>query len=160
MFAWIRYRYKLARLKISHREQAKPLLEEWETARKGNKPVEERDKVWSSLEDKVDRYRDELATLQTHYLADLASKWLIPLPEMSDAATLGNPDPSSKWRRSKTYAGLILTDDAIRELRLALRADHRERLEIVRSWVGTIVPGFTGLIGVIIGLLAVILGRR
>ena len=150
MFAWIRYRYKLARLEISHRKQAKPLLEEWETARKGNEPVEERDKVWSRLGDKLDRYHDEKATLQTHYLGDLASKRLIPLPEMGDAAILENPDPSSKWRRSKTYAGLILTHDAIRELRLALRADRRERLEIVRSWV---VPILTGVVGFVIGLL-------
>jgi hypothetical protein len=80
MFAWFRYRYKLARIEISHRKQAKSLLEEWETARKGNKPVKERDKVWSRLEDKVVRYHDEKATLQTHYLGDLASKRLIPLP--------------------------------------------------------------------------------
>jgi hypothetical protein len=150
MFAWIRYRYKLARLEISHRKQAKPLLEEWETARKGNEPVEERDKVWSRLEDKVVRYHDEKATLQTHYLGDLASKRLIPLPEMGDTAFRENPDPSSKWRRSKTYAGLILTHDAIRELRLALRADRRERLEIVRSWV---VPILTGVLGFVIGSL-------
>jgi len=69
---------------------------------------------------------------------------------MGDAAILENPDPSSKWRRSKTYAGLILTHDAIRELRLALRADRRERLEIVRSWV---VPILTGVVGFVIGLL-------
>ena len=150
MFAWFRYRYKLARLEISHRKQAKPLLEEWETARKGNKPVEERDKVWSRLEDKVVRYHDEKATLQTHYLGDLASKRLIPLPEMGDTAFRENLDPSSKWRRSKTYAGLILTHDAIRELRLALRADRRERLEIVRSWV---VPILTGVLGFVIGSL-------
>jgi hypothetical protein len=79
---------------------------------------------------------------------------------MSEAAVLGRPEQDSKWRRGVTYVGLILTDDGIRELRVALRADRRERLEIIRSWVATIVPGLTGLIGVIIGLLAIILGRR
>jgi len=108
----------------------------------------------------VERHRDEEATLQTHYLCDLAAKRLIPLPEMSDAALLGKPERSSKWRQGTTYVGLILTDEGLRELHVALRNDRRERLEIVRSWVATIVPGLTGLIGVIIGLLAVILGRR
>jgi hypothetical protein len=53
-----------------------------------------------------------------------------------------------------------LTEEGVTELRLALRADRRERLEILRSWTATIVTTLTGLIGVIIGLLAVILGRR
>jgi hypothetical protein len=34
----------------------------------------------------------------------------------------------------------------------------RDQGEIVRSWVATIVPGLTGLIGVLIGLPAVVLG--
>lgn len=96
-------------------------------------------------------------TLQTHYLSDLAAKRLIPLPEWSEAALLGKPEPSSKWRRSQTYAGLILSADAIRELGVALRTDSRERLEIVRSWVAIIVPGLIGIIGALIGLLAVVL---
>jgi hypothetical protein len=108
----------------------------------------------------VERHRDEEATLQTHYLCELAAKRLIPLPEMSDAAVLRKPERTSKWRQGATYAGLILTDEGLREVHLAIRTDRRERLEIVRSWVATIVPGLTGLIGVIIGLLAVILGRR
>jgi hypothetical protein len=37
---------------------------------------------------------------------------------------------------------------------------NRERLEILRSWITTVITGLAGLIGVIIGLLAVILGRR
>jgi hypothetical protein len=50
----------------------------------------------------------------------------------------------------KSLGAFILTHDAIRELRLALRADRRERLEIVRSWV---VPILTGVLGFVIGSL-------
>jgi hypothetical protein len=150
MFDWFHYRYKLARLQRAHRKAR---------ARKEAKSDDEKGEALSAFMDIINRYRDEEATLQTHYLCDRAVKRLIPLPEMSEAAVVLG-ERSSKWRRSTTYGGLILTDDAIRELRAALRADRRERLEIVRSWVATIVPGLTGLIGVIIGLLAVILGRR
>jgi hypothetical protein len=82
---------------------------------------------------------------------------------MSEADLRERPKPSSKWRLKAHSEGLVLTDDAIRELHVALRADRRERLEIVRSWVATISPGLTGLtglIGAIIGLLAFFLGRR
>lgn len=59
MIDWIRYRYKLARLEIAHRNEVKPLLSEWERVRKDNKSAEERDEVWSRLESKVSRYHDE-----------------------------------------------------------------------------------------------------
>jgi hypothetical protein len=111
--------------------------------------MNERERLW-----------DEEAALQSTYLSNLAAKRLIPLPEMSDAALLGKPERSSKWKQPRHSVGLILSDDGIRELQVALRADRRERLEIVRTWVATIVPGLTGLIGVIIGLLAIILGHR
>jgi hypothetical protein len=160
MFDWFRYRYELARLQRAHRKAEVPLEEEYQRARKDAKSDDEKGEALSAFMDVIDRYRDEEATFQTHYLCDRAAKRLIPLPEKSEAALFGNPERSSKWRRSTTYAGLILTDESIRELHAALRADRRERLEIVRSWVATIVPGLTGLVGVIIGLLAVILGRR
>jgi hypothetical protein len=160
MFDWLRYRHKLARLQLAHRKEGIRLEEEYQRATKAATSNDERGEALSAFMTEIERLRDERATLQSHYLCDLAAKRLIPLPEMSEATVLGRPEQASKWRRGVTYAGLILTDDGIRELRVALRADRRERLEIIRSWVATIVPGLTGLIGVIIGLLAIILGRR
>ena len=118
------------------------------------------DDLWEKLSDQVEARRDRIALLETNYLVSKAEKSLLPIPEISDATLLGAPDPAGQWRSSKHTIQTLLTDEGIRELRQALRADRRERLEIVRSWVATIVPGLTGLIGVIIGLLAVILGRR
>lgn len=60
---------------------------------------------------------------------------------------------NDKWRNAKNSAIFYLNDDGIRELRIALRADLRERLDLDRSWLTSL----TGLIGVIIGLLAIIL---
>jgi|SRR6516164_9115082 hypothetical protein len=153
MFDWLRYRYKLARLQIARRKHIKVTSEE-------SKP-DMRDfyeTYWQQL--------DEVATLQTDYFSDLAAKRLIPIPKRTRGFLMGDivgePDPDSKWRRAKTGRHL-LTDEALRELRVALRADRRERLEIVRAWIAAIGPGLaglTGLIGAIIGLLVVILGRR
>jgi hypothetical protein len=156
MLDWLLYRYKLARLQRANHKALIPLEKEYRAA----KSDDERSEAFAGIMPEVERHRDEEATLQTHYLCELAAKRLIPLPEMSDAAVLGKPERTSKWRQGVTHAGLILADEGLRELHLAIRNDRRERLEIVRSWVATIVPGLTGLIGVIIGLLAVILGRR
>src|SRR5215471_18780615 len=157
MFDWLRYRHKLARLRLGHRKALLPLEKEYRRAQQDPKSEDEEGEALAALMDEVESHRDQAATLQTHHLCDLASKRLIPLPEMSEAALLGRPERSSKWKNSKHYAGLILTDDGIRDLRLALQVERRERLEIVRSWVSTIVPGLTGLVGVMIGLLAIIL---
>jgi hypothetical protein len=73
-------------------------------------------------------------------LGDVAAKRLIPLPGMSDEVVPRKPEPSSKWRRTAS-SHFVLTDEAIREIRLALRADRRDRLEIVRSWVVPILAG-------------------
>jgi hypothetical protein len=157
---WVRYRYELRRAQLANRQELNLLHEEYRKARKDSNSREQIDEIFSRILAKARQYQDEQASVQTSYLCDLAVKRLIPIPDMSDATVLGKPEPSSKWRRRTDDARLVLTDEALRELRLALRADRRERLEIVRSWVATIVPGLTGLIGVIIGLLAVILGRR
>lgn len=149
MFDWLRYRYKLARLQIAGRKQLKVASELIKPAIKDFYV-----QYWQRLE--------ELATLQTDYFSNLASKRLIPIPERSTEFLLGGSNPNSKWRRAKTGRHL-LTDEVLRELRVAVRAERRERLEIVRTWVVTIVPGFTaltGLIGAIIGLLAFISGRH
>ena len=140
MLDWFHYRYKLARLQRAHRKARVPLEGEYQRTLKDAKPDDERGEAISALMDEIEHYHDEEADLQSQYLCNRAAKRLIPLPEMSDAALLGNPEPSSKWRRKPNYPGLILTNDGIRELRVALRADRRERLEIVRSWVATIVP--------------------
>ena len=142
MFDWLRYRYNLARLQRAHRTALIPLREEYQRATEDAKSDDERHKALLAYVAENGRLRDEEAALQSDYLWSVATKRLIPVPEMS---------------------GPVLTDEDMRELRAALRAARRECLEIVRSWVGTvatIVTGLTGLIGVIIGLLAFIQGHR
>jgi hypothetical protein len=146
MLDWLLYRYNLARLQRANRKALIPLEKEHRAAKSDN----ERSEAFAGLMPEVERHRDEEATLQTHYLCELAAKRLIPLPEMSDAAVLRKPERSSKWRQGTAYAGLILTDEGLRELRLALRNDHRERLEIVRSWI---VPVLTAVLGYLLGFL-------
>src|ERR1700730_12960560 len=93
---------------------------------------------------------DRIGILQTEYLTSLAEKRLISVPEGSlPLDKCGN----DKWRTAKQGGILYLNSDGIRELHVAIRADRRERLELIRSWLTSL----TGLIGAIIGLLAIIL---
>jgi hypothetical protein len=161
MLDWLRYRYELAKLKKQNAQQLAPLDDAYFTARRAKKPRDEMNPLWEKLLDEHGVNRDRIALLETNYLTEQAQKCLLPIPAPQDATVLGEPgDTSDRWRRSENCYELLLSEEGLRELRLALRADRRERLEIVRSWVATIVPGLTGLIGVLIGLAAIILGRR
>jgi hypothetical protein len=142
MLDWLRYRYKLARLRRAHQKALAPLREEYQRAKS--------DEAFSSIMEEMDYYHDRQTVLQTRYLSDVASKRLIPLPEMSEEFLLGQISSTKNWRRPEHGRMPLLTDDAIRELSLALRNDWRERLEIVRSWV---VPVLTAALGYLLGLL-------
>jgi hypothetical protein len=168
MLDWLRYRRDLARTKKRNAKDLEPLERAYVAAfRAQNKPRSEIDELREKWLDQVGFNSDRIKHLETDYLTSQAQKHLVPFPpfpqEILDAdreILRDDIDLSAKWAQSSVGPEMVLTDESVKELRLALRADRRERLEIVRSWVATIVPGLTGLIGVIIGLLAVILGRR
>jgi hypothetical protein len=109
-------------------------------------------------------FRERIAYLETNRLLTLARKYHLPTPELDREALLGHPDPNSQWQRPRELHlevwKLILRPMARMELQSAIRAARKERLETVRLWITTIVPGLTGLLGVIVALLAIVLGRR
>jgi hypothetical protein len=148
MFDWLRYRYQLSRL---HKE-GRALKKAHEHALKQHIPENEVDQLLFSMRDDLQIHDDKLGILQTEYLTSLAEKRLIPVPQGSLPLDERGND---KWRTTKHGGFVYLNSDGIRELRVAIRADRRERLELIRSWL----TGLTGLIGVIIGLLAIILKR-
>lgn len=98
--------------------------------------------------------------LETQYLLVMANNNLVPTPGITANDMLGKSEPGSRWRLAEESKDMMLNSDGRRELLRAINDDRRERIERWRLWIATIVPGLTGLIGVIIGLLAVILGRR
>ena len=89
---------------------------------------------------------DDIVQLVSNYLQSEANKHFISAPRFN--LVDGN------WELSDISNRVRLSQDAIRELRSAIRAEQKESSELIRSWL----TGLTGLIGVLIGLLAVILG--
>jgi hypothetical protein len=91
---------------------------------------------------------DDIHQLLSTYLISEAERHFVPIPKFEFS--------SGKWERSRVSDRDRLTENGIRELRSAIRAERKEGSELARSWL----TGLTGLIGVLIGLLAIILGRR
>jgi hypothetical protein len=127
VFDWLRYRYNLAALQRYHRRDFRDLRKR-----------RNEDGQLERFDNMMQAHRMTLAHLQTNYLCNLAEKRLVQIPE------------AEAWIDYEPLAISVLTNEAMRELRVALRADRRERFEIVRSWV---VPILTGVLGFVIGLL-------
>jgi hypothetical protein len=135
---------------LTYRRELSRIREEYRRNRREGKPPEE-----------TRIFRERIAYLETTRLLMLAWKYHLPTPRL-DEALLGRRDPNSKWQvpLHLEHWQLILRGEARTELQSAIRAARKERLETVRLWITTIVPSLTGLLGVIVALLAIVLGRR
>lgn len=153
MLDWLRYRYQLSRLHKEKRDLSRSHTKASDQATAQQKSKHELERLALSFADDLQMHYDRIGILQTSYLTSLAEKRLIPVPAGSLPLDERGND---KWRTAKDSATLYLNDDGLRELCVALRADRRERLELARSWLTSL----TGLIGVLIGLLAIILRRQ
>jgi hypothetical protein len=155
MLDWLRYRYAYNRLRRQHRKERAVLPLHLKT-----EAHDEADDQTAEVDEEalkqMRRRLDSLFILETDYLVSTALKRHIAIPPM----TFRKGEPNAKWRPSRHTPDMILNVDGRRELYLAIRADRRERLEMLRSWTATVITGLTGLIGVLIGLAAVILGKR
>lgn len=110
----------------------------------------------------IGEYTERIGYLETDRLLALAWKYHVPVPEVDHGAVLGNGDPNwlvSQYLEEFEFK-LILRPGARIELQSAIRAARKEHLETVRLWITAIVPSLTGLLGVIVALLAILLGRR
>jgi hypothetical protein len=122
-------------------------------------------------DDELNQYNDLLIQERTIYVQDIAQ--LESMRLIMEAENLRVPIPAMDdnhphWQRT-THPGLpvwlrhVLTDMGMKELRSAIRAEKKERSELARAWLASIaavIGACTGLIGVLIGLAAVILGKR
>jgi hypothetical protein len=157
--AWLRYRRELNQIRNENAVALKPYSDALHKALEQG-ATEQLDELHENHYVQSRKNRDRLTLLETERLISLALKRLLPIPERNRNDMLGKPDPNSKWRVSThDHFELILSRDSRRELLLAIRADRRERREIVRSWLSTIAPilgGITGIIGALIGLLTLI----
>lgn len=163
MLGSLRYRRNLTRLQRENDKVIAPYVEAVRKAERENKTESEIDELRQHWMKQRSKNRERIGILETSYLTKVARAKLLsipPYPIFDSHDIFGKTNGDSKWRVSKyNDLEMFLIPEARRGLRLAIRADNRERLEMWRLWITTAVTGLTGLIGVVIGLLA-ILGRR
>ena len=142
MLNWIRYQYQLTRC---HTER-------WRTQRVASKLS--RNPEVSLYELSADHWvalqmiEDNTKQLLSTYYESEAERLGLLVPPFD----LGDDD----WEQSDISGRRRLSRAAILKLRSAIRTEKKERSELFRAWLTSI----TGLIGVLIGLAAVILGRK
>lgn len=153
MLDTLRYRYRRFRLNREIRRELRDASEnpaqELRKAIEHKRSREETDELWEKVDKIAQRNHDRLALLETDHLISMAEERFLPTPQLSYRS------PGIEWRLSESFTRFYLTQEAMRELRVAIRADQREKAEIARTWLGSL----TGFIGALIGLAAVILRK-
>jgi hypothetical protein len=141
MFDWLRYRYQLTMLQRARRYlQAQHHQEEIEAKKQNKSDLE----IYDLYTKKEMSIAHQIASVETLYLCTLAEKYILPAPPLED------------FELDHDINEVYLKPEAMIQLRSQIRTEQKERSDLARSWLS----GITGLIGVLIGLLAIILGRR
>ena len=89
----------------------------------------------------------EIHHLLTQRLISLADHYLVPRPEFKSEG--------GDWVQSSITGRWHMTKEALAELRSAIRRERKERSESLRMWLAA----WTGLIGTLIGLAALLLKK-
>lgn len=95
-----------------------------------------------------DTYDDSLAQLQSIYIQKTAEKYLIPVPALN---------LKSGWETSDITGNVRMTSDTRAKLLKAIREEKKQRREEMLGWL-PIVTATTGLLGVVVAILALLFG--
>jgi 23S rRNA G2069 N7-methylase RlmK/C1962 C5-methylase RlmI len=117
-------------------------------AKEEKKPEDETNKLVRALIQELDEINDLITELQSDVLISRAERLGVVVPPHRDG--------DERWQLSVHTERLMLSSAGMQELRSAIRTERKERSELFRSWLTSL----TGLIGVLIGLLAVILRKQ
>ena len=147
MFRWLRYKIKLGKIN----RQRKKLDKEGE--RKQAEGQEKKDEfIFENWRDSYgdDAWREiewERQKLVSNYCLREADERHLPRPKYADKTKWEEEDDEYGGRH-----GLVLTVEAITELRATIRKEKREAND---GWI-RLLPIITGLIGALIGLVSVL----
>jgi hypothetical protein len=92
-------------------------------------------------------YEDEIFRLHTRYLISGAHRLILPTPDRKN---------EELWRECIVLGRKTLSRKGIHELRTAIRAEKKARVERFLMWV----PGVVGILGTLIGLASILTGRE
>src|SRR5260370_23702407 len=147
MFEYLRFRWNLGGTERQRRAAGKA-YEKGLAAAKGRKASAEEieDLSTSGMTDDYE-LDDEVVQLHTAYLLAEARRLMLAAPDIRD---------EERWGRGIVTGRRQLTKKGIVEMRAAIRAENKASREGVLLWV----PGITGILGLVVALAAIVLGRK
>ena len=144
MFDGLQYAFQLQRLQANKRSIIKKYKKLYDQAKQQKKSDAELDATVLNERSKKDYVDDLIWRLQMQYLSQQAEKYLLPRPKF-------NQD-SGEWIESDVTGHWRLSQNALVKLRTAIRKEQKERREHWKTWI----PLLTGLVGALIGLVALL----
>ena len=141
MFIFVKDRIELHKLNTKVRALEKFYWRLAKNAEKEGKSRNEIDNIYGQMREERYPYELDLNLLKSKTLMKKASKYNLPLP---------NKDEKELWEKTFNYS--YLTDKGRFIVNKAIRKESKERRDAVIQFI-TVV---TGLIGVLIGLIAVL----
>jgi hypothetical protein len=143
MIGYIRYKWELAWLQRSMRQVTKTYSEEVRKAREKKAGREAIEGILHTQRFEEETIDEQIKGLQTQRLLVTAGKLMVPYPDLSD---------EERWAEGNKAVYRYLTVIGMNELRGKIRAERKSNWELVAMWL----PGLTGVIGAITGLVAVL----
>jgi hypothetical protein len=146
VLAYILFQRKLFKIKRRQRRDERPIKAALADAKTKEFPIDEISNLENDYGHIQVRYLDEILRLHTEYLIRESNRLIVPYPAANE--------PGMWERDDEGY--VRLTEAGISKLRADIRAEKRARLERVIMWM----PGVVGILGALIGLAAVLTGKK
>ena len=144
MFGYLRLRWKIWRLEGRAGKDEHATAKAVGIAMARGASSQEIDEITGGGDEGVLRRRIHAA--MSKYLVSKANRLVIPLPDWEDERF---------WSVNSEAGEPVLTRAGINELRSAIRAEKKAGQERFLAWV----PGIIGILGAMIGLAAILLGK-
>lgn len=146
MFGYLRFRFRLWRLERRDRRVSKRNTVILEAAEKRKAPKEEIEALQTEVGAAEWFSQCDIQQLHSDYVRNLAHKLIIPVPSLGD---------NLMWDKLGDNLH-CLSEHGINKLRADIRAERKARVELFLMWM----PGVVGILGALIGLAAILVGRR
>jgi hypothetical protein len=143
MIEYLKFRWRLWRWRKRYIEDERRTEAAVAAAKARGADATEIEEIWGGSDTHVLRYRVRVA--MSDYLIAEADRLLIPLPDKED---------KNIWEDVERYP--TLTRQGINEVRAAIRADRKARMELFVMWL----PGVTGVLGTLVALVAILVGKK
>jgi hypothetical protein len=147
MFGYLELRWKLWKLARTWDVIESAQEERHKEAKARHASSDELSVIESEEAGEYFEYQNAVYKAHTRYLTSKAYRLIVAIPTSSD---------EGMWEEDHGDGRRYLTEKGIGALRAAIRAEQKARVEMFLMWM----PGVVGILGALIGLASVLVGRK